>query len=395
MSKKNTTVTDALQSREGQSVCSADGLQGFPIKIEFSDFTSIKDEPSFQLRPQFQAGSVWSYDAMKGEFDDGAFSQSSFYMQGKHYRIVFIKVVNRGTHLQWGAEHIAELQIWGVTGEKEYGVICIPILSGSKNDMGMYFESMCAGSVTADLGRVFPQGEAITMYFYVSCNPYVLVDKKYVPQTVGSTNVHVVFFTQPIGVAADVYKKYVTNNIRASGFPLKIMPAGQVYNDLMETDSARTVKMTKMYDTTLDKKKRSIFKKRGFTIAGPKGEPTSVKVFQVSEESLENGTYKADIEAAQDADSYSAKLKARREAEKSKLEPPKALIQPGTITTIIGSIIGIVFLVLIIMIIWYYMKRAFIPVADASLSVAEAAVEVGATVVKAASNVEINPPSTK
>jgi hypothetical protein len=383
MSKKNETVSEALRSREGQSVCSTEGLQGFPIKIDFRDFASITEEPTFQLRPKFQAASVWSYDAKKGEFDDGAFSQSSFYMQGKHYRIMFIKVVNRGTHWQWGAEHIAELQVWGVTGEKEYGVICIPIMSGSKNDMGMYFESMCAGSVTTDLGRVFPQGDNVNMYFYVSCNPYVLVGKNYVPLNVGSTNVHVVFFTQPIAIAADIYKKYVTNNIRPSGFPLKIMPPGVVYNDLMETDAARTVKMTKMYDTTLDKKKLSIFKKRGFTIPGVKGAaPSSVKVFQVSEESLENGTYKADLEAAQDADSYSAKLKARREAEKVKIDPPSAFIQPGTMSRLIGSIIGIVFLVLIIMAIWYYMKRAFIPVTDAGLSVAEAAVE-------------INPPSTK
>lgn len=383
MSNNNLTVSQALQNRQGQAVCSSDGLQGFPIKIEFRDFASITEESSFQLRPQFQASPVWTYDVTKGEFDDGAFNQSSFYMQGKHYRIVFIKVVNRGTHMQWGTEHTAELQVWGMTAEKEYGVICIPILFGAKNDMGMYFETMCAGSMTVDLGRVFPQGEGVNMYFYVSCNPYVLVSKDYVPKTVGSTNVHVVFFTQPIAVTNDVYTKYVINNIRPSGFPLKIMPPGVVYNDLMETDTARTVKMTKIYDTTLDKKKRSIFKKRGFTIPGAKGAaPSSVKIFQVSEESLENGTYKADIEAAQDADSYSAKLKARREAEKSKLEPPKAFIQPGTITAIIGSIIGIVFLVLIIMVIWYYMKRGFIPVADAGLTVAQAAVE-------------IKPPSTK
>lgn len=360
MSKKTQTVGDILRT---QNPCNTDGLQGFPVKIDYRDFASITDEPSFQFRPQFQAGAVWSYDAERGEFDDGAYGQSSFYMQGKHYRVGAVRVVNRGTHWQWDIGHIPELQVWGVAVEGGgLAVVCIPIVRGAASNEGIFFRSMCEGGATVDLASVFPQGDGINMYYYVSCNPYVQVDKKYVPlsATASFTNVNVLLFTMPLRVTDDVFDKYVSNVIRADGFPRALVPSNAVYNDLMETDVAQTVKMTRTVDTSLELKKKSVFRKRGFTIpvARPAG---AVKVFQVSEASLVDGTYRADLENAESLESYSTRKKSVAEETAVKLPPIEPVITPGKIALYVGVGLGLLVLLLIGIAGFYYWKRVFIP----------------------------------
>ncbi len=357
MSKKEQSVTNVLQT---QTACSSDGLQGFPVKIESRDFIGAVDEPSFQFRPQFQAGAVWSYDAQKGEFDDGAYQQSTFYIKGKHYRIVSVRVVNRGTHRQSNNVYVPELQVWGEdTVDGALSVICIPISRNFMSNQGMFFRGMCVGETTVDLGAVFPQGEDVNMFYYVSCNPYVLVDNKYNPLKVGSNNVFVLFFEKEIGVGSDIFDRFVSNNVRSNGFPKKIVPANAIYNELMEMDVARTVKMTKMIDITQERKKNKIFRKKGFIIAGTKKANATVKVFEVSEESLINGTYKTDIEKSEGIDTYAERKKAETEASAVKLPAVEPVITPGKIAMILGGILGGIVLILIGMTVFYYGKRLF------------------------------------
>ena len=366
MVKKEQTVSDALRS---QTVCNTEGLQGFPVKINYTDMASITDEPAFQFRPQFQAGSVWSYDAAKGEFDDGAYGQSSFYMQGKHYRVVSVRVVNHGTHRQIYNKPEPELQIWGTnTNGEGLAVVCIPIARVFMTNEGMFFRGMCAGETTVDLGGVFPQGGDITMFSYVSCNPYVLVDKKYTPLNVGSTNVSVLFFEKAIGVGAAVYDDYVVNNVRANGFPMKIVPANAVYNDLMETDVGKTVKMTKTVDMSAEQKKKKIFRKKGFVIPGTKKTLAGVKVLEVSEESLVDGTYKTDIENSEDIDTYAVRKQADAKASAVEIPIVEPIITPGKVAAIIGGILGLIVLLLIGMGIYYYGKRLVNPLASSDVS---------------------------
>jgi hypothetical protein len=367
MVKKEQTMSDALRS---QTVCNTEGLQGFPVKIDSRDFVSATDEQAFQFRPQFQAGSVWSYDAAKGEFDDGAYGQSSFYIQGKHYRIVSVRVVNRGTHRQSnGGGYVPEFQVWGeniLNGD--LSVMCIPIVRGSTTNEGMFFRGMCVGETTVDLGAVFPQGEGVNMYYYVSCNPYVLVDKKYTPIRVGSSNVFVLLFEKEIGVGADVFDRYVSNNVRANGLPIKLVPDNAIYNDLMETDVGKTVKMTKTVDMSAEQKKKKIFRKKGFVIPGAKKSTAGVKVLEVSEESLVDGTYKTDIENSEDIDTYAARKQADAKASAVEIPIVEPIITPGKIAAIIGGILGLIVLLLIGMGIYYYGKRLVNPLASSDVS---------------------------
>lgn len=359
MSKIN-TIGDGFQSRASQDSCSVEGLRGFPVKLTYSDFNNVSEEPSFQFRPLFQARPVWSYDSARGSFDNGAYAQSTFYMQGKTYNVAAVRVANRGTH--WADVQIPELQVWGQNSEGSYAVICIPLIRGSPNMEGFNLERMFKGDGAVDLLNVFPKGDDVNIYFYVSCNPYVAVDKDYKPVSYGSTNVHVIFFARWIALEEDMYKKYVENSIRPAGIPIELVPKDTVYSEYMETDTARTVKITKVFDTTAELKKRTVYKKVGFG-SGESCKKTDVKVFEVSAESLKDGAYVADMNKAEDLGAFLEEQRKQEEKKRQGLSPviPKEpAITPGGLARTIGVILGVLALILIGGFIWKWYRRPLV-----------------------------------
>ena len=359
MSKIN-TIGDGFRSRVSQESCSVEGLRGFPIKLQFSDFQNVSEEPSFQFRPLFQARPVWTYDLVRGSFDNGAFSQSTFYMQGKTYTVAAVRVANRGTH--WTDMQIAELQVWGKNAEGNYSVICIPILGGSPNTEGFNLEKMFKGDGAVDLVKVFPQGDDVNIYSYVSCNPYVAVDKAYKPVSYGSTNIHVLFFARWISVTDDVYKKYVDNKLRPAGIPIELVPKEYIYNEYMETDVARSVKMTKVFDTTAEMKKRTVFKKTGFQVSEDGKKDRVLKVFEVNEKSLTDNAYVFDTAKAEDLSTYIQNKNEEKQKQKEKeMEvPAEPLFTLGGMAHTIGVVLGVIALLVIGGFLWKWYRRPLV-----------------------------------
>jgi hypothetical protein len=345
-----------------------EGLRGFPIKLQFSDFQNVSEEPSFQFRPLFQARPVWSYDAERGAFDNGAFAQSTFYMQGKTYAVAAVRVANRGTH--WADVQIAELQVWGKNADGNYAVICIPILEGSPNTEGFNLEKMFKADGAVDLIKVFPQGDDVNMYSYVSCNPYVAVDKAYKPVSYGSTNVHVLFFARWISVTDNVYKNFVDNKSRPCGIPIELVPNEYVYSEYMETDIGRSVKITKVFDTTAELKKRTIFKKVGFQALDEKKQEGTAKVFDLNVNSMVNDTYVFDSSKAEDLSTYLEKKKQEKEKQKEKemAVPTEPVFTLGGMASTIGIILGVLALIIVAGFIWKWYRKPFVVMSGSALA---------------------------
>ncbi len=362
------TIGDGFRSRVSQESCSVEGLRGFPIKLQFSDFQNVSEEPSFQFRPLFQARPVWSYDAERGAFDNGAYAQSTFYMQGKTYNVAAVRVANRGTH--WADVQIAELQVWGKNADGNYAVICIPILDGSPNTEGFNLEKMFKADGAVDLIKVFPQGDDVNMYSYVSCNPYVAVDKAYKPVSYGSTNVHVLFFARWISVTENVYKNFVDNKSRPCGIPIELVPSEYVYSEYMETDVGRSVKITKVFDTTTELKKRTMFKKVGFQASDEKKQEGTAKVFDLNVNSIVNDTYVFDSSKAEDLSTYLEKKKQEKEKQKEKemAVPTEPVFTLGGMARTIGIILGVLALIVVAGFIWKWYRKPFVVMSGPELA---------------------------
>lgn len=344
-------IENAFKSKDYQKQCDANGLRGFPIYMTQKTYADAKLEPNYRLRPQFQQPSLWTYDMKTGAFDDGAFTNSTYVLQGKHYRIAHIRVVNRKGH----HEGTAELNIWATTSasaNQTYSLLAIPIVPGSASTQGLKLRDMLAGSKPASLEDIFPQGDDINVYFYTTCVPYVNVGKDYKPLSYASASINVAFFNYPIVLDGDVYKRLVDNTTKSMGIPKELVGNQAVFSELLETDTHNTVKIVKTYDISEQMKAETIRKKVGFRLS--KDKKQDYKVFEVDPTKLaDKDTYKVDLEEGEDLDSY-----LKRTAKPAAVAE-ESTIGPGTIARWLGWLLGIVLGVGLVLLLWYILKKLY------------------------------------
>ena len=343
-------IENAFKSKDYQKQCDANGLRGFPIYMTQKTYADAKLEPNYRLRPQFQQPSLWTYNRKTGGFDDGSFTNSTYVLQGKHYRIEHIRVVNRKGH----HEGKAELNIWA-KADQTYSVLAIPIVPGSATTQGLKLRDMLSGSAPASLEDIFPQGDDINVYFYTTCVPYVNVDTTYKPLSYASVSINVAFFNYPIVVDGDVYNRLINNTTKAMGIPKELVGDQAVFSELLETDTHNTVKIVKTYDISEQMKAETIRKKTGFRLS--KDKKQDYKVFEVDPTKLaDKDTYKVDLEEGEDLDSY-----LKRNA-KPVAVADESTIGPGTIARWLGWLLGIVIGVGLLMLLWYILRKFYVGV---------------------------------
>jgi hypothetical protein len=330
--------------------CNADGLRGFPIVID----STATDEPNIPFRTQFPPAQVWNYDSIKGNFN-GFSGSATYFLYDKQYTVKSVRIVNKYVHSNLGG---AELQLWGtVSGTDNLGVIIIPIKSASSSAEGDRLQRMLQSAAeTIDIADAIPQGADVSLFTYTSCAEYGIVNKKFEVTGQSSAKINCIFIGKPISLSPDIYKKYVQNTEKIQGIPLQIVDSTWVFNELMETDKIRTVKIVKKYDLSAEVRRKAIFKKKGFTIPKKEG-LKSYKVIQVDTNELtKDNSYSASLdEAGGDLET----LLKKQAALKSVPEVNQSIIKPKTIAVWVGIIIGFLFGIIVLMTIWYYGKKLF------------------------------------
>jgi hypothetical protein len=343
-------IETAFKSADYQKVCSAAGLRGFPIYMTQKTFADAPTEQNYRLRPQFQQAGLWTYNAKTGTFDDGSFTNSTYVLQGKQYKVAHIRIANRKTH----HGDTAELNIWATTGSADtYSLIAIPIVSGAASPQGLKLQHMLRGSATASLEDIFPEGDNINVYFYTSCAPYVSVDQKYKPLSYGSATINVAFFNYPIMLDDATYKGLINNTIKPAGIPIGLVGKRAVFSELMETDTNNTVKIVKAFDISEQVKAQTIRKKTGFRLS--KDKKQDYKVFEVDPTKLaDKNTYKVDLEDSEDLDSY-----LKRTDKGPQTIADESTIGPGTIARWLGIALGVVLGVGLVLMFWHFFRKLY------------------------------------
>lgn len=351
MAAQSDTIENGFKSKNSQDTCDANGLRGFPISLTWKNFNDAREEPNFRFRPQFQGRQVWTYTSKIGSFDDGAFSSSSFYLQGNTYNVKAVHICNSETHT--GS---SEIQIWGMNEHANYAVINVPIVPASTTSEGLALQKMFEQTEFTSLSDILPQGDHINTYYYTSCNPYVGVDANYKPQTYGSINITTVFFSKPIGLNQEEYARYVSNTVKACGIPINIVQSSWIFNEYTGTDVRQTVKMTKRFDISDQMKSKTVFKKRGFQIPGKAG-AKEYKVVEIDPTKIKDpSTFIADLDNSEDIGDF-----MKKQGENPVIpEIPYDGIKPRNIAVLIGTIIGWIIAFLLLMATWYYGKKLFI-----------------------------------
>ena len=351
MGTDNDAIGVAFQSADLEKTCPTSGIRGFPLDITWKNFGVATKDDSLRFRPQFGGPSWWAYDATKGLISNYQNSASSYYLQGKTYDVAAMRIVTETTHYKG----VAELNIWGVNHTyNAYSVIVIPIIGGSTSNEGLKLEHMLNGSGSVSVQDIFPQGDNVNIYYYSTCAPYVDMGPSG-PKGYGGLNINVVFFAYPLYISTELYRRLITNNIKAAGIPMSIIQPSWVFSPIKEVDTHNTVKIGQVFNNSDELKAKTIFRKNGFTIpktAGAKG----YKVFEVDANSLKNNNYVANLDGSQNLEDY---LQGVNQPEIADIPEGEGGIRPRSIARTIGYVLGVIIVIVIGMLIWYVGKKAF------------------------------------
>jgi hypothetical protein len=349
MGTDNDAIGDAFQSADLEKTCSTSGIRGYPLDITWKNFGAATKDQSLRFRPQFGGRSWWAYDETKGLISNYQNSASSYYLQGKTYDVAAIRIVTETTHYKG----VAELNIWGVNHTyNAYSVIVIPIIGGSTTNEGLKLEHMLNGSGSVSVQDIFPQGDNVNIYYYSTCAPYVDMGPSG-PKGYGGLNINVVFFAYPLYISTELYRRLITNNIKAAGIPISIIQPSWVFSPIKEVDIHNTVKIGQVFNNSDELKAKTIFRKDGFIIPKTAG-AKNYKVFEVDANSLKNNNYAANLDGSQNLEDY---LQGVNQPEIADI--PEGGIRPRSIARTIGYVLGVIIVIVIGMLIWYVGKKAF------------------------------------
>jgi hypothetical protein len=344
------TIEYVFNAANKNASCDADGLRGFPIVID----TNATDEPNIPFRTQFPPAQVWNYDSTTGNFN-GFSGSASFFLYDKQYTVKAVRIVNKYLHTNLGE---AELQLWGSSSADNLSVLAVPLKIGASSMEGDRLQRMLQSAAeTTDIAVVLPQGSDVPLFSYTSCAEYGIVNKKFEVTGQSSAKINCIFIGKPIFVAADFYKKYIQNTEKIQGIPAQMTETSWVFNELMDTDKNRTVKIVKKYDLSAEARRKAIFKKIGFTIPKKEG-LKNYKVIQVDPNQLaQNNTYSASLDEA--GGDLEAVLKKQAALKSVEIPVSTTGIKPKSIAIWLGVIIGCLLGIIVLMTIWYYGKKIF------------------------------------
>jgi hypothetical protein len=349
MGTDNDAIGVAFQSADLEKTCPTSGIRGFPLDITWKNFDAASKDDSLRFRPQFGGPSWWAYDATKGLISNYQNSASSYYLQGKTYDVAAMRIVTETTHYRG----VAELNIWGVNHTyNAYSVIVIPIIGGSTTNEGLKLEHMLNGSGSVSVQDIFPQGDNVNIYYYSTCAPYVDMGSSG-PKGYGGLNINVVFFAYPLYISTELYRRLISNSMKAAGIPISIIQPSWVFSPIKEVDIHNIVKIGQVFGNSDELKAKTIFRKNGFTIpkaAGAKG----YKVFEVDANTLKNGNYVANLDGSQNLEDYLQGVNRPEE-----IAPPESIVKPRSIARTIGIVLGVIILIVISMALWYVGKKVF------------------------------------
>jgi hypothetical protein len=175
------------------------------------------------------------------------------------------------------------------------------------------------------------------------------------PKGYGGLNINVVFFAYPLYISTEIYRRLISNNIKAAGIPISIIQPSWVFSPIKEVDTQNTVKIGQVFNNSDELKAKTIFRKNGFIIPKTAG-AKNYKVFEVDANSLKNNNYAANLDGAQNLDDY---LQGVNRPEIADIPEGDGGIRPRSIARTIGYVLGVIIVIVIGMALWYVGKKAF------------------------------------